>query len=365
MSSEIQQRAKFEQVRYGQCWEDATILIEALEPAGRHCVSIGSAGDNSFALLGAGARQVTAVEMNPAQVACIELRRSAYLNLQHEEMLELLGVRPSERRRMLFDKIAGDMPEKARNFWKRLPGWLETGAIGVGKFEGYFRLFRTRALPFAHSRRRVRALLEPRTRGERERFYEQVWNNRRWRGIFHLFFSRFVMGRLGRDPEFFRYVEGSVADRILERTRHALVELEPSANPYLWWILTGGFGETLPEALREDRFELIGEALRTGRFKCFEGSLEGWLEEGEQADAFNLSDIFEYMSEANTGRLMERIAAASTPGARWAYWNMLAPRSSPESLRGRVRPLDGLADELFRRDQAFFYSRFIVEEVAP
>lgn len=364
MSSEIQQRAKFEQVRYGQCWEDAAILVEALEPAGRHCVSIGSAGDNSFALLGAGARRVTAVEMNPAQVACIELRRAAYLSLRHGEMLELLGVRSSGRRRTLFEKVAGDMPDKARSFWERLPGWLDHGAIGVGKFEGYFRLFRTRALPFAHSRRRVRALLEPRTREERERFYEQVWNNRRWRGIFQLFFSRFVMGRLGRDPEFFRYVEGSVADRILGRTRHALVELEPAANPYLWWILTGGFGEALPEALREDRFELIGDALREGRFECFEGSIEEWLEGGEKADAFNLSDIFEYMSEANSVRLMEGIAAASAPGARWAYWNMLAPRSSPESLRDRVRPLDDLAQALFLRDQAFFYSRFIVEEVA-
>jgi S-adenosylmethionine-diacylglycerol 3-amino-3-carboxypropyl transferase len=302
--------------------------------------------------------------MNPAQVACIELRRAAYLNLRHGEMLELLGARPSGRRRMLFNKVAGDMPERARNFWQDLPGWLETGAIGVGRFEGYFRLFRRRALPFAHTRRRVRDLLEPRSPDERERFYEQVWNNRRWRGIFQVFFSRFVMGRLGRDPEFFRYVEGSVADRILERTRHALVELEPAANPYLWWILTGGFGEALPEALREDRFESIADALREGRFECFEGSLEQWLEEGRKADAFNLSDIFEYMSEANCGRLMEGIAAASTPGTRWAYWNMLAPRSSPASLRDRVRPLDDLAEELFRRDQAFFYSRFIVEEVA-
>ncbi len=30
------------------------------------------------------------------------------------------------------------------------------------------------------------------------------------------------MGRLGRDPEFFRYVEGSVAERILERVEYAL-----------------------------------------------------------------------------------------------------------------------------------------------
>jgi S-adenosylmethionine-diacylglycerol 3-amino-3-carboxypropyl transferase len=172
------------------------------------------------------------------------------------------------------------------------------------------------------------------------------------------------MGRLGRDPEFFRYVEGSVADRILARARHALVELEPAANPYLHWILTGGFGEVLPEALMEENFERVREGLREGRFEVFEGTLESWLESaGDGADAFNLSDIFEYMSDEYAGRLMERIAGVSSAGARWAYWNMLAPRSRPASLAGRVESLDTLADELFRDDRAFFYSRFVVEEV--
>ena len=364
MSSEIQQRAEFDRVRYGQCWEDASLLLRALEPEGRHCVSIGSAGDNSFALLAGGARRVTAVEMNPAQVACIELRKASYLTLGHGEMLELLGARESGRRAELFSRVAGGMPPAARRVWEAEPHWIGPGAIATGRFEDYFRLFRERVLPLAHPRRRVDALLEPRDRGEREEFYESVWNNRRWRAIFGVFFSRFVMGRLGRDPEFFRYVEGSVAERILARTRHALVELEPAANPYLRWILTGRFGGVMPEALREERFEAIRGALEAQRLEVFEGTLEAWLGRREEpADAFNLSDIFEYMSEANAAVLMERIADASAPGARWAYWNMLAPRRRPDSLAARVRPLDALAGELFEQDRAFFYGRFVVEEV--
>ena len=74
-------------------------------------------------------------------------------------------------------------------------------------------------------------LLEPRTPEERRRFYEQRWDTWRWRLLFRLFFSRTVMGRLGRDPEFFRYVEGDVAASILARTRHALTVLDPADNP--------------------------------------------------------------------------------------------------------------------------------------
>lgn len=360
--SEIQHRADFSAIRYAQCWEDSRLLVEGLQPAGRHCLSIGSAGDNSFALLAAGAASVTAVEMNPAQVACIGLRRAAYLRLDHGEFLELVGSRPSSRREALYRACRDRLADDDKLFWDARLESIQGGIGSAGRFERYFTIFRNWVLPLAHSRDRVLALLEPRVPGERERFYEEVWNNRRWRWIFQLFFSRTVMGTLGRDPGFFKYVEGSVADRILARTRHALVELDPSANPYLHWILTGTHGGTLPEALEAGNFETIRKALADDRFHVVSKPLEGWLDgnSGHRYDAFNLSDIFEYMSEENCRGLLERILAASHPGARLAYWNMLAPRSRPESLAHRLRPCE--SESLFARDRAFFYSRFVVEE---
>jgi len=210
-------------------------------------------------------------------------------------------------------------------------------------------------------------LLAPREGAERLRFYNDIWDNRRWRWIFHMFFSRAAMGALGRDPEFFRYVEGSVADRILERTRHALAVLDPSQNPYLHWILTGTHGTVLPEALKEENHATIRDALEAGRFEVFHGPLEKLLNDHPERrfDAFNLSDIFEYMGAENTGHLLERIVAASNPGARLAYWNMLAPRSRPESMADRLLSHEEEAARLFAEDRAFFYSRFVIEEVLP
>jgi S-adenosylmethionine-diacylglycerol 3-amino-3-carboxypropyl transferase len=363
--SEIQHRADFSAIRYAQCWEDSRLLEQALMPAGRHCLSIGSAGDNSFALLAAGAASVTAVEMNAAQVACIELRRAAYLTLEHDEFLEMLGSRSSVRRSSLYSACREKLPEVVRGFWDARPDAVEAGIGGAGKFERYFELFRTRILPLAHGRKRVISLLEKRSPEMREDFYSKIWNNRRWRWIFQIFFSRTVMGGLGRDPEFFRYVEGSVADRILSRTRHALVVLDPSENPYLHWILTGTHGETLPDALQEQNFGKIRDALLEGRFEVVESSLEDLLlsRPDKRYDAFNLSDIFEYMSESNTEDLLRKIAMTSNPGARLGYWNMLAPRARPEALANLLRPYPQEADAVFQKDRAFFYSRFVIEEV--
>lgn len=341
------------------------MLAAALQPQGRHCLSIGSAGDNSFALLAAGAASVTAVEMNPAQIACIELRRAAYLTLDHGEFLQLLGSRPSSRRLRIYQACRPALPRGVREFWDAKSGAVARGIGSAGKFEAYFALFRKWILPLAHPRHRVRSLLEQRTPGERVWFYQQRWDNRRWRWIFRMFFSRAVMGALGRDPEFFRYVEGTVADRILLRARHALAILDPSQNPYLHWILTGTHGTTLPEALEEKHFDPIRRALAAGRFHVIQAPLEALLAQpsGRRFDAFNLSDIFEYMSEANTADLLEKTAAAATPGARLAYWNMLAPRSRPEALADRLQTCAAEAESGFAADRAFFYSRFVVEEV--
>lgn len=363
--SEIQHRADFSAIRYAKCWEDSELLIGALDPKGRDCLSIGSAGDNSFALLAGGAASVTAVEMNPTQVACIDLRRAAYLNLSHGEFLELHGSRPSDRREELYQSCRDALSQESQWFWDGNPFFIDGGIGGCGKFENYFKLFRSYVLPLAHPRSRVESLLEFRSPKERRDFYDRIWNNWRWRAIFKVFFSRTLMGALGRDPEFFKYVEGSVADRILSRTKHALAVLDPSANPYLHWILTGTHGENLPGALVEENYEKIRTALQEGRFRIVGSSIEALFEHepGTRFDAFNLSDIFEYMNEENTAALLGQLVDRSRPGARLAYWNMLAPRSRPEIMAHRLKPLPELAERLFHEDRAFFYSRFVVEEV--
>jgi S-adenosylmethionine-diacylglycerol 3-amino-3-carboxypropyl transferase len=43
---------------------------------------------------------------------------------------------------------------------------------------------------------------------------------------------------------------------------------------------------------------------------------------------------------------------------------MLAPRSRPSELASSLLEKRELSEALFREDRAFFYSRFVVEEVA-
>lgn len=93
--TDIAKRAAFDIVRYAQVWEDADILVAALRPkAGDTVVSIASAGDNALALLAEGPERVIAVDLNPAQLACVRMRAAMYRMHSHLEFLELMGSRP-------------------------------------------------------------------------------------------------------------------------------------------------------------------------------------------------------------------------------------------------------------------------------
>lgn len=362
MSESIEQRARFDHVRYANVWEDADVLCDALQPApGRRVLSIASAGDNAFALAAEGAH-VVAVDLSPAQLALVELKRAAVLGLDHDALLRFLGVRHDADRLVTYRRLAPALPEPTRAFWDDRLDEIHRGVVHTGKFERYFELFRRRVVPFFHSRRTVDRLLAEKSLEERERFYAEEWDTWRWRALFRLFFSRRVMGRMGRDPEFFRYVQGDVAARILQRARHAFTALPTHDNPYLRFIFTGTFGETLPRYLEPGRFG----ALRAGmaRLEIVAGAVDAIARERGPFDGYNLSDVFEYVNAPLAGRMYEELIRSARPGARLAYWNMLVPRRRPEKLADRVRSLDAIAGALHARDRAFFYSAFVLEEVA-
>jgi S-adenosylmethionine-diacylglycerol 3-amino-3-carboxypropyl transferase len=338
----IEERARFDIIRYANSWEDADVLYDALLPApGKRMLAIASAGDNAFALL-AGGSEVVAADLSAAQLALVELKRAAIRQLDNDAVLGFLGVSEMRNRWSVYQSL-----KTTAAFDREV---IERGVIHAGRFENYFRIFRKWVLPLVHSKREVEQLLAAKSRDDRQRFYDEEWNTWRWRAMFRVFFSRFVMGRTGRDPEFFRYVEGSVADRIFKRAEYAATVLAPHANPYMTFIFTGNYRGVLPRYLRD----LDAVRANLDRLTLVQGSIEDAAT--GTFDGFYLSDIFEYIDPAITRAIGERLLAHATPHARFAYWNLLVPRS------GLASPLEAEARALFARDNAFFYSAFILEE---
>lgn len=370
IESEIAQVADFSAVRYAQSWEDPETLRGALAPnEDSRILSIAAAGDNSFALLAYGAGHVVSVDMSPAQCALVELKRAAMLTLTHEELLRFLGATETTAadRNQLYQRTRTELPATARAYWDANQALVERGVIHVGKLEGMWRTFRTRVLPALHSRGTTQSLFTQRAAAERAEFWDGTWANLRWRLAMRTFFSPTVIGRLGRDPSFFEHVQINAQEHYARRARHAGVELDPSTNPFLQYILLGRYLdlEHGHPYLSPAGFELIRERLDRLEVCCAE--LEGHVANCDPGTytGCNLSDIFEWMSDELHEQVYRAIVRATAPGATIAYWNNLVPRSAPRSLvdTGAILPDPELARRLHDADRAFLYRAIHVDRV--
>ena len=358
-------------VRYGQCWEDADVLSRALAVGpGDRVLSIASAGDNALSLLIDDPAEVVAVDLNPAQLACLALRVAAFRVLDPDELRVLLGVappRPSDgpRRAALYARCRPALGDAGRAFWDARPDAVRRGVGQAGTFERFLRLFRRVVLPLGHRRATVERLLGSAASGPgaRRAWYDAHWDTARWRALFAVATSRAVLGR-ARYPTAFGQVRGRVAGRLRARVRAVATASDPGRNPYLRSALTGRPGPVLPRYLRPEHHAAIRD--RLGRLTVRLGALEAVLAEpGPPFTQFNLSDVFEYLDPAQADALFSQVADAAAPGARLAYWNVLADRRPGPALRPRLARLDALSDRLHAADRAPFYGAFHVDTVRP
>ena len=363
VKSEVEDYAKFDLIRYSQVWEDAEILIKALKINEKdNVLSIASAGENALSMLIKNPNKVYAIDLSFNQIACTELKKIAYKYLEYNECMQLIGVFDSDNRVEIYDMIKDNLTENTKKYFDENIQIINKGIINTGKFENYFHIFGKKVLPLIHTKKTRQELLKKKSKEEREEFYNKKWNNFRWRLLFKIFFSKTIMGRLGRDKAFFRYVKVDVASHILERTKYALTELDTSENSYLQYIVNGKYDKALPVAYRKENFEVIKRNI--DKLILLSESVETFVEldEVDYITKYNLSDIFEYMDDKQMCKICEKIFKKSSSGTRIAYWNMLADKRASKYI-DKLDYKEKESKDLLKKDKAFFYSNFIIEEI--
>ena len=371
MKTEVKEnKVDFSLIRYSQCWEDTEVLLESLNiQENDMCFGILSAGDNVFSMLTESPKKVVALDISFPQIALAKLKKEVFNSLSYEEMLEFMGVIKSDKRVETYDKIRENLDKEVKEYWDFNKEAIEKGIIHTGKFEKFFKIFRKRILPFVHNKKRIGKLLEKKSRQERTEYYNSHWNNFRWKLMFKLFFSRYVVGKLGRDKEFFRYAEKNISEEMKERSKYALCELDSYENPYIYYIMTGNYRlNCLPYFLREENFENIKKNLH--KLEIVQNSVEEYLDGIDfKINKFNLSDIFEYMSLENYKKLMKKIYDNADNNAILAYWNLIVERNSlkleslEENIKNNFQRLEEFDKRLHKKDKTFFYTDFVVEKV--
>ena len=347
-------------IRYANCWEDPDALLKVLDlKPGNRILSIGSAGDNSFSMLTKNPSMVVAVDINHVQLELIHLKKAAFQTLEYNSFLQFLGFADGNRAQ-LYQKVRTALPEESQKFWDARQTEIVNRIIYQGKFERYFELFRTKLLPLIHSKKNIEKLFEFKTAEAQKSFYQNTWNNWRWRLLFKVFFSKFVMGKFGRDPKFLNEVKVPVAEFIFNQAETHLESIECQANYFLQFILTGRFKTHLPHYARPENFNSIKENL--DKLVIFHGLAEDAFKEHSDFDRFNLSNIFEYMDTELFKIVGDSFIKNSASKARIAYWNLMVPRNLADVFT-ELKDEFMLSASIKKSDKGFFYSKLVVNEL--
>jgi S-adenosylmethionine-diacylglycerol 3-amino-3-carboxypropyl transferase len=347
-------------LRYSNCWEDADLLTAQLTAinGGKIC-SVASGGENSLSLLTTDPELLVIVDVNPLQIYLSELKLSACKNLEYEDCLSFLGYQNNEKRWEIFLKLKNDLSDQSRNYWLTQRHKIEQGIIHAGYSENNFRFFAKYIRPLIHNDHTVKKLLSVKSKKEQQKFYSEVWNNIRWRWIFKLFFSRFVMKKMAPDPDFLLYFKGNIGDYLYEKTSKELSSVECQTNHILNYMLKGDFGDILPHFIRPENFSIIKE--RAGAVRFYKGFAEEPASEYGPFNAYNLSNIFEYTTSAEFKNIVEKLNKGGKKDCLYIYWNILIPKKMAEMVdSGLINLLDTSVSPMY--DKGWLYSACLLDK---
>jgi S-adenosylmethionine-diacylglycerol 3-amino-3-carboxypropyl transferase len=342
---------------FTQSWEDPACDLAALRAQpGETIFAIISGCDNVFGFLLTDPARVIAVDLNPTQAYLLELKRAAFRRLSHAEMLELLGVRLSTRRRSLYTRLRGDLSPAALRFWDDHLPWFDSGLLAQGGFERYYALVRS-LLRIVIGRHRLKKLFSLQPGAQRE-FYDREWNTWRWRTLLRLVCSKYVLGKR-LDPTWFTHAEvSSFGEHFTRIAEHAVAELPARSNYFLAQLLLGCYldEDSMPEYLRAENFETIRR--REHRISAEIADVGAAIKalNPQSVDCFALSNVFEYSPQDLFEQTLPALIRAARPGARFALRNLLAPRRLADHAEFRVDA--ELSTQLRNADRGFIYYRF-------
>lgn len=353
-------------IHYSNCWEDADVVIEALniKPAGVY-LSISSAGDNTLSILSQNPKFVLAVDKNPAQIACLEIRKAAIARLSYNDTMSFLGVTRSNRRVAAYQQLRMSLSPSSQCFWDRHVPEIKKGIIHAGNTEKNFNRFRKYVLPWIMTRSLQQQLLQESSLTARKQLCDKVLNTWNYQLVMRSVFNKAMIKHfsIGKYSTFYQIKNGNLADIIIERIKDGLTSPLAHNNPYITYIMTGNYNGILPHYLREKVFSQIKRNI--GRLHIFQGTMQQALESHplKVFDGFNLSDIFEYMDHNEFRTCVHKIVGKANKGARLIYWNTLKKRAASRNFDGHLHSCTALVQNLQRINKSFFYNCLHVDEV--
>ena len=226
-------------------------------------------------------------------------------------------------------------------------------------------MFRIYVLSLVLSKNSIKGYLSSNDIEEQKIFFDTKWDNWRWKILFKIFFSKTVMQKKGRDKKYFKHSNGeSVAKQFYSRSKRGLTNIPTKSNHFIHYILTGKIPYPLEGHPYLDEANFLELKKLFHKLEFINSDIFTFLrkQKTDTFSKFNLSDIFESMTQEQYEEVLLEIVKSSEKEGRICYWNNLIDRSKHPSVKTLKFDKD-LSSRLQEKDRVFFYSKFILEKV--
>jgi S-adenosylmethionine-diacylglycerol 3-amino-3-carboxypropyl transferase len=355
-----------ESILFSADQEDSYSELAALGPLeGKRVFAVTAGGGRVLSLLLQKPRAITAVDLNPAQNALLELKIAAMRRLDHTGYLRFMGVRAADDRLDTYGRLLRvSLSVDARNFFDRIPKAIAAGILFQGKLEKYLRIG-AKVLKLGHPFG-LKNLLDARNLDE-QRVAMARWETPFWRSVAHLVGNERVLATLSGDPGFYRNLPPEpplhevLYDRVHRHLKHNILR----DNSFLQLVLHGKYiyESALPIYLNVATYDQVKAGLAGATIDIKTSTVSDVLaaEQGGY-DAFSISDICSYLDPQPAHRLFQLVLDRANPGARLcSRSNIFHKPLAPEHAARVVRDNE-LEARLSLHDHATVHE-FVVGEI--
>ncbi|HZR46354.1 MAG TPA: DUF3419 family protein [Candidatus Manganitrophaceae bacterium] len=356
-------------LEFANVWEDTEIDLAVLEPkAGARIFCIASGGCTALAFLSKGAT-VTAVDVNPAQNALLELKLSAAQVLGYQAWRRFLGLEKGGDRLSSYAKVHRYLSGPAKLFWDKHLPMVDGGIVDQGAVERLLTTCRRIYHRLVHSPASCAHWFNLHDIEAQQQYYRDIWDTRLRRTFLRIILNPILFRWYSSTANQYAYIHrADIANALLSRLEYAMTSIPTSTNYFLSRLLLGRFlngplGE--PYYLRSEAHEMLSSS--RSRLILYTDDLIRILEQipFQKYDGFALSNVVDWLPEAAQERLFKAVVRTAAPGARICLRSVQHSWRPPKPVESVLHTDPVRSAALLKRDRSFVYGTMYAANVQP
>ncbi|MBW4511703.1 MAG: BtaA family protein [Scytonematopsis contorta HA4267-MV1] len=313
---------------------------------------IASGGCTALSLLTIPQLEIEAVDLNPAQLHLVELRRQALLHLCLDEQLQLIGAdvaTPETERLLLYTKLRSHLPELTKAFWDKRQEEIAFGVNRVGKFEQLFRELAAKIADLG-----LNPLESPKdSSGHAE-----------WQSIFESIFERDKLAKTFGEAPVNYSMDRSFGEHFADVFARALKRFSPD-NYFLTQVWKDCYStgvEGVPIYLQPSAQKVI-RSLGTERLRLHQGAFAEKMPELAEVAKFDLiqfSNISDWMPLVKLNQMLKTAVSCLKPGGALIGRRLNGDHYLAEIMNKHLPVDKEFCENLLQIDRSFFYREVVV-----